>query len=51
MSTAQITTQVVLGSMARAEEYQTVLVSLKEGAGWQGKVQGEMIDRVLDNGE
>lgn len=51
MVTAQMTTQVVLGSMERAEEYQRVLTQLKEGAGAQGKVQGEMIDRVLDNGE
>jgi hypothetical protein len=46
-----MTTQVVLGSMERAEEYQRVLTQLKEGAGAQGKVQGEMVDRVLDKGE
>jgi hypothetical protein len=50
MASTMITTQVVLGSMERAEEYQRVLISLKESAGGQGKVQGEMIDRVLQNG-
>ncbi|WWD20784.1 Fe-S cluster assembly protein DRE2 [Kwoniella shandongensis] len=42
------TTQVVLGSMQRAEEYQTLLTELKGVAG-AGKVQGEMVDRILDN--
>ena len=48
---SSITTQLVLGSMYRADEYQQVLTSLKESAGSDGKVQGEMIDRLLDNGE
>ncbi|ORY31274.1 cytokine-induced anti-apoptosis inhibitor 1, Fe-S biogenesis-domain-containing protein [Naematelia encephala] len=42
------TAQVVLGSMERAEEYQQVLTDLKLNAG-HGHVQGEMVDRVLDN--
>lgn len=42
------TTQVVLGSMERAEEYQQVVMGLKEAG---GVVQAEMIDRVLDNGK
>ena len=42
-------TQVVLGSMERVEEYQQVLISLKEKSG--GEVRGEMIDRILDGGE
>jgi len=46
-----ITSQLVLGSMERADEYQRLLTSLKESAGSQGKVQGEMVDRILDNGE
>ncbi|EIW70079.1 Fe-S cluster assembly protein DRE2 [Tremella mesenterica] len=40
------TVQVVLGSMERADEYQTLLTSLKESG---GHVRGEMVDRVLDN--
>ena len=43
-------TQVVLGSMERAAEYQQLLASLKETAG-SGVVHGEMVDRVLDNGK
>ena len=31
------------------EEYQQVLISLKESSG--GEVRGEMIDRILDGGE
>lgn len=42
------TTQVVLGSMEWAEEYQRVVTGLKESG---GVVQAEMIDRVLDNGQ
>jgi hypothetical protein len=41
------TIQVVLGSMDRIEEYQQVLGDLKSTG---GTVQGEMVDRVLDNG-
>lgn len=41
--------QVVLGSMQRAEEYQQILTQLKQAAGPSGTVQGEMVDRVLDN--
>ncbi|WVR08659.1 Fe-S cluster assembly protein DRE2 [Kwoniella sp. DSM 27419] len=40
-------TQVVLGSMQRAEEYQRVLTQLKGAS--SGIVQGEMVDRLLDN--
>ncbi|KAK8850602.1 Fe-S cluster assembly protein DRE2 [Kwoniella newhampshirensis] len=47
-SSGSSSTQVVLGSMQRAEEYQTLLVELKGAAGG-GKVQGEMVDRILDN--
>lgn len=49
-SGSRSTTQLVLGSMCRADEYQQVLTSLKESAASDMKVQGEMIDRVLDNG-
>jgi hypothetical protein len=41
-------TQVVLGSMSRADEYQNLVTSLKAQG---GVVQGEMVDRVLDGGE
>jgi len=41
-------TQLVLGSMERGEEYQRLVTTLKEGG---GVVQGEMVDRVLDGGE
>lgn len=45
---ASTSTQVVLGSMSRADEYQNLVTSLKaEG----GVVQGEMVDRILDGGE
>ncbi|WVO17311.1 Fe-S cluster assembly protein DRE2 [Cryptococcus depauperatus] len=42
-------TQVVLGSMQRVEEYQKVLADLKSSIGENDRVQGEMIDRILDN--
>jgi hypothetical protein len=40
-------TQVVIGSMQRAEEYGSLLTELKSNG---GNVQGEMVDRVLDKG-
>ncbi|KAK4689246.1 anamorsin, partial [Tremellales sp. Uapishka_1] len=43
-----IATQVVLGSMERAEEYQKLVTELKSSS--SGVVQGEMVDRLLDNG-
>lgn len=46
-----MSTKVVLGSMSRADEYQQILTGLKESAGGHEKVQGEMVDRVLDNGK
>lgn len=42
-----ISTQVVIGSMERAEEYGSILTELKSNG---GNVQGEMVDRVLDKG-
>ena len=39
---------IVLGSMSRAEEYQSLLTSLKDQG---GDVKGEMVDRVLDGGD
>ncbi|ODN83048.1 Fe-S cluster assembly protein DRE2 [Cryptococcus amylolentus CBS 6039] len=42
-------TQIVLGSMQRSDDYQHILTELKSAAGPMGKVQGEMIDRILDN--
>jgi hypothetical protein len=51
VSSSSTSAQVVLGSMERAEEYQQLLLSLQESAGAAGKVQGEMVDRILDNGE
>lgn len=41
-------TTVVLGSMSRAREYQTLLIDLKNQG---GEVRGEMVDRILDNGK
>lgn len=43
-------TQLVLGSMQRAPEYQALLTSLKSAAPPSSSVQGEMVDRILDNG-
>lgn len=40
--------QVVLGSLARANDYQRILTELKAGG---APVSGEMVDRILDNGE
>lgn len=40
--------QVVLGSMERAEEYGTILTTLKANG---GDVQGEMVDRILGGGK
>lgn len=51
VSSGSTSAQVVLGSMERAEEYQQLLLSLQESAGAAGKVQGEMVDRILDNGK
>ncbi|WVW80770.1 Fe-S cluster assembly protein DRE2 [Kwoniella bestiolae CBS 10118] len=45
-SSSSTSTQVVLGSMQRIEEYQNVLIELKNQG---GNVQGEMVDRILDN--
>lgn len=47
-SVAGTSAQVVLGSMERAEEYGSILTSLKSNG---GNVQGEMVDRVLGGGE
>jgi hypothetical protein len=47
-STAGTSTQVVIGSMERAEEYGAKLTELKSNG---GNVQGEMVDRVLDKGK
>ncbi|KAL0252581.1 Fe-S cluster assembly protein DRE2 [Cryptococcus tetragattii IND107] len=44
-----LATQVVLGSMERAPEYQAILTSLKSAAPPSSSVQGEMVDRILDN--
>lgn len=41
--------QVVIGSLARADDYQRILADLK--ATGNGPVSGEMVDRILDNGE
>ncbi|RSH81117.1 electron carrier [Apiotrichum porosum] len=38
--------QVVLGSLARANDYQRILTELKAGG---APVSGEMVDRILDN--
>jgi hypothetical protein len=40
--------QVVIGSLARADDYQRVLADLKAAS---SAVTGEMVDRILDNGE
>ncbi|WVQ95566.1 Fe-S cluster assembly protein DRE2 [Kwoniella sp. CBS 9459] len=45
-ATPSTSTQVVLGSMQRAEDYQRILVELKSNG---ANVQGEMVDRILDN--
>ncbi|WWD07263.1 Fe-S cluster assembly protein DRE2 [Kwoniella europaea PYCC6329] len=45
-SSTTTSTQVVVGSMDRIEEYQNVLTQLKNQG---GNVQGEMVDRILDN--
>ncbi|WWC92376.1 Fe-S cluster assembly protein DRE2 [Kwoniella dendrophila CBS 6074] len=45
-SSTSTTTQVVVGSMERIQEYQNVLTELKNQG---GNVQGEMVDRILDN--
>ena len=37
--------------MSRGDEYQQLLTGLREAAGSTGKVQGEMVDRILDDGE
>ena len=50
LGSGSTTTQVVLGSMSRSEEYQQILLNLKESAKRGGQVQGEMVDRLLDNG-
>ena len=50
INNGSIPTQVVLGSMSRSEEYQRILSNLKESAKHGGHVQGEMVDRLLDNG-
>ena len=47
-STAGTSTQVVIGSMERSEEYGAKLTELKSNG---GNVQGEMVDRVLDKGK
>lgn len=47
-ASAGTSAQVVLGSMDRAEEYGSILTSLKSNG---GSVQGEMVDRVLGGGE
>lgn len=41
--------QVVVGSLARSDDYQRILTQLK--AIGDGPVTGEMVDRILDNGE
>lgn len=41
-------TQLVLGSLDRGDEYQQLVSTLKAGG---GVVQAEMVDRVLDGGE
>lgn len=43
--------QVVLGSLDRGADYQRVLSGLQEATGTGARVQGEMVDRVLGNGE
>jgi hypothetical protein len=45
---AGTSTQVVIGSMDRAEEYGSLLTELKSNG---GNVQGEMVDRVLGKGK
>jgi hypothetical protein len=45
---AGTSTQVVIGSMDRAEEYGSILTELKSNG---GNVQGEMVDRVLGKGK
>ena len=46
-SSGSTSAQVVLGSMERAEEYGSILTTLKANG---GDVQGEMVDRVLGGG-
>ncbi|WWC65245.1 Fe-S cluster assembly protein DRE2 [Kwoniella dejecticola CBS 10117] len=45
-SSSNTSAQVVVGSMERIEEYQVILTDLKNQG---GNVQGEMVDRILDN--
>ncbi|WWC72641.1 uncharacterized protein I206_106605 [Kwoniella pini CBS 10737] len=45
-SSTNTTMQVVVGSMERIQEYQSILTELKNRG---GNVQGEMVDRILDN--
>ncbi|WRT70764.1 uncharacterized protein IL334_007763 [Kwoniella shivajii] len=45
-SNGSTSTQVVVGSMERIEDYQKTLTELKSHG---GNVQGEMVDRILDN--
>lgn len=40
--------QLVIGSLDRSDEYQRVLTELQSGG---ASTQGEMVDRLLDNGE
>lgn len=40
--------QIVLGSLERADDYQRILSELKSV---NDTVSGEMVDRILDNGE
>lgn len=40
--------QLVVGSLDRADEYQRVLTELQSAG---ASVTGEMVDRLLDNGE
>jgi hypothetical protein len=47
-TSTSMSTQVVIGSMGRAEEYGSILTELKSNG---GNVQGEMVDRVLDRGK
>lgn len=39
---------VVIGSLNRADDYQNLLTELKDSG---ANVSGEMVDRILDNGE
>jgi hypothetical protein len=40
---------VVIGSMDRFQEYQTILTAMRQREGTE-KVRGEMVDRILENG-